>query len=68
MDPSARRVGVAVFYCEVEHFSIKELFLHGLNVISFQLVTGRRQWHVVGCYIAPRYALAIEEVAEDFRA
>ena len=33
--PSAHRVGVTIFYCEAEYFSIKELRLHGVNVISF---------------------------------
>ena len=46
--PSAHRGGVAIFYREVEHFSVEEIYLHGLNVIRFKLVTGRRRWHVVG--------------------
>ena len=45
--------GVAIFYREAEHFAIKDLRLHGPNVISFQMVTGRRRWHVMGCYIVP---------------
>ena len=44
--PSDHRGSVAFFYGEAEHFAIKELCLHGPNVIIFQLVTGRRQWHV----------------------
>ena len=46
--PSTHCGGVAIFYREAEHFSIKELHLHGPNTISFQLVTGRRRWHFVG--------------------
>ena len=34
--------GVAIFYCKAEHFSIKELRIHSMNVISFQLMTRRR--------------------------
>ena len=52
--PSAHRIGIAIFYCKAEHFAIKELCLHGPNIISFQLMTGRRRCHVVGCYIARR--------------
>ena len=40
---SARRGGVAIVYREAEQFSVEELRLHGLNVVSFQLVTRRRQ-------------------------
>ena len=46
--PSAHRDGAAVFYHEAEHFDIEELRLQGTNVISFQLVMGRRRWHIVG--------------------
>ena len=51
--PRAHRGGVSIFYHDTEHFSAKELRFHSLNVISFQLVTGRRQWYGVGCYISP---------------
>ena len=60
--PSAHRGGVAIFYLEAEHFVIKDLCLHGPNVISFQLVTGRRRWHVGGFYINPSDALTIEYI------
>ena len=46
--PSAHCGGVDIFYHKAEHFAIKETRLHGPNVIIFQLVTGRRQLHVVG--------------------
>ena len=55
-EPSAHCGGVEIFHCEAEHFDIEYLLLHGTNVILFQLVTGWRRWHVVGCYIAPRDA------------
>ena len=61
--PSACRGGVAIFYREVEHFAIKELRPNVPNVIVFQLVTGWRQRHVVGCYIAPIDASTTEDVA-----
>ena len=59
--------GVAVFYCEAEHFVIEELRLHGPKVIRFQLVTGRRRWHIMGFYIAPSDASTIEDVVAAIR-
>ena len=64
---SSHRGGVASFYREAENFSIEELRLHGPNIIGFQLVTWRRRWHVMGCYIAPNNALTIEDVAAAIR-
>ena len=64
---SAHHGSVAIFYREVEHFAIEELRLHGRNGISFQLVTGRRQWHVMGCYISPRNASTVEDFAVAIR-
>ena len=55
------------FYREAEHFVVKELCLHDLNIISFHLVTGRRWWHVVGCYLAPSDTSTIEDVASAIR-
>ena len=60
--PSAHRGGIIFFYRKAEHFTVEELHLHGPNVITFQLVTGRRRWNVVGCYIASSDASAIEDV------
>ena len=59
--------GVAIFYCKVDHFAIEELPLHVPNVISFQVVTGRWRWNVMGCYIAPKEASTIEDVAAAIR-
>ena len=66
-DPSAHRGGIAIFYRKAEHFATKDLRLHGPNFISFQMVMGGRQWHVVGCYIAPRYASTIEDISAAIR-
>ena len=46
--PSSHRGGVAVFYHKTEDFSLEVLYLHGPNVFIFQLVTGRKRWHVGG--------------------
>ena len=64
---SAHRGSVAIFYREAEQFTIKELRLNGSNVISFHLVTGRRRWNIIGCFIAPSDALTIEYVAATIR-
>ena len=65
--PSAHRGGVAIFYREAERFAIEDICLHEPNVIRFQLVTGRRRWDVVGCYIAPINDSTIEDVSETIR-
>ena len=64
---SAHRGGVSIFYHKAEHFAIEELHLHGPNIISFQMVTGRQRWHVVRCYISPSNASAIEDVSVAMR-
>ena len=41
---------------ETNYFTVKNEKAVGPNVISFELVTGRRQnerWYVVGCYLPP---------------
>ena len=65
---SAHCGGVAIFYREAENLAIKELHLHSPNFISFQMVTGRRRWHIVGCYIQPSDNSTIEGVAAAIRA
>ena len=57
--PSTHRGSVAIFYHKADHFVIKELRLHGMNVIKFPLVTGRRRWHIAGFYMSPRYVSTI---------
>ena len=65
--PSAHRCGVAVFNREEEHFDIEKLRIHGLNVVIFQLVTGRWQWHTVECYISHINTSTIEDVTAAIR-
>ena len=50
--PIPHRGGINVFYCKAENFTLEAIRLHGPNVISFQMATGGKRWHVVGCYIA----------------
>ena len=35
---------------------------YGPNIISFEVVTGRRRWYIIGCYLAPDKAWTIEQV------
>ena len=51
--PSRHRGRVAVFHRPAPHFLVEAVQQFGLNVIGFQLVTGERQWYIVGCYLAP---------------
>ena len=55
-------VGVAVFYRKAKNFANEELRLHSPTIISFQLVTGRRRWNIVECYIACSDASTTEDV------
>ena len=65
--PSDHHGRVVVFYRKVEHFAIEDLHLHGMNVIRFHMVTGRQQWHVVGCYISLSSVSTIEDISADIR-
>ena len=40
--PSQHRGGVALFYREEENFAVEEVRTYGPNVLSFEVVTGRR--------------------------
>ena len=51
--PSAHSDVIAMFYRAAEHFSVEALQIYGANIIRFQLVSGDRQWFIVGCYLAP---------------
>ena len=53
---SDRRGGVALSVRETDYFTVENEKAVGPNIISFELVTGRRQierWCVVGCYLLP---------------
>ena len=60
--PSPHCGGIAIFYRDVDHFTLEALHLHSTNVISFHMVSGGQPCHVVGCYITPYNALTIESV------
>ena len=61
-EPSRHRGGVALFYREGAGFAVEEVMPYGPNVISFEVVTSRRRWYIIGCYLAPDDARTIERV------
>ena len=67
--PRTHYGGVTFFYREAEHFAIEELRLYGPNFIRLKLVTGRRRWHIVWCYIPPPPSdtITIEEFVATIR-
>ena len=59
---SRHRSGVALFYRPSSLFTVEEVREYGPNVISFEVATGRRQWYIIGCYLALNDARTIERV------
>ena len=60
--PSWHRGGIALFYKEEADFAVEEVRPYGPNVISFEVLTGRRRWYIIGCYLAPDDARTIDQV------
>ena len=60
--PSRHRSGIALFYKDGADFAAEEVRPYGPNVISFEVVTGRRRWYIIGCYLAPDDSRTIEQV------
>ena len=60
--PSRHRGGIVLFYREGAGFAVEEVRPYGPNVISFEVVTGRRRWYIIGCYFVPDDARTIERV------
>ena len=60
--PSRHRGGLALFYKEGADFAVEEVRPYGPNVMSFEVVTGRRRWYIIGCYLAPDDARTIEQI------
>ena len=52
-----------MFYREGAGFAVEEVRPYGPNVLSFEVVTGRRRWYIIRCYLAPDDARTIEQVA-----
>ena len=60
--PSLHSGGIAMFYREGAGFAVEEVMPYGPNVISFEVLTGRRRWYIIGCYLAPDDARTVERV------
>ena len=60
--PSRHRGRVALFYRAEANFAVEEVREYGPNVLSFKVVTGRRRWYIIGCYIDRNDARTIERV------
>ena len=42
--------GVAVFYWDdAPHFQVESMHQHRINVLCFQVDSGRRRWFIIGC-------------------
>ena len=46
---------------------MEEVRQYGPNVLSVEVVSGRRRWFIVGCYIAPDDAQTIERVVKALK-
>ena len=53
---------MALFYRPSALFAVEKVREYGPNVISFEVVTGRRRWYIIGCYIDPDDNRTIERV------
>jgi hypothetical protein len=49
-------------------YEIKEVDLHGPNLLSFQLVLGATRWYIVGCYIPPSNLTTLTHVEQAWQA
>jgi exonuclease III len=65
--PSAWSGGVAFFYREHDSFEVEEQKIWGPNVLSFQMVTGRDRYFVVGAYISPTDLTALADVDKAWK-
>ena len=54
--------GVRLFYWDSSAFAVEAIQQFGVNVITGQMVTGERQWHIVVYYLAPGDDTTIQDV------
>ncbi len=50
---SVRQGGIAFFWRDNDLYEIKESKIRGPNVLSFDLLTGKKRFYVVGAYLPP---------------
>ena len=65
--PILHRGSVAIFHRPALHFAVEAVQNYRPNMIGYQLVTGARQWYIVGCYLAPNNTWTIERVVKALR-
>ena len=56
-----------MFHRLAPHFTVETVQQFAPNVVGFQMVTGERQWCIVGCYLAPNNTSEIERVVKALR-
>jgi hypothetical protein len=49
-------------------YEIKQVELHGPNVVSFQLVLGAMRWYIVWCYIPPTNLTTLTHIEQAWLA
>ena len=59
--------GVALLYRPSPLFAVGSVREYGPKVMCFEVVTGARQWYIIGCYLAPGDTLTIERVVAALR-
>ncbi len=60
--------GISLFWRTSETYEIKGMELRGLNVLSFQLVSGAARWYIVGCYIPPTNLTTLTQIEQAWLA
>ena len=48
--PRNHQRGIALLFREYPHWQIKAYKSFGPHVLSFQLVTGQKEWFIIRCY------------------
>jgi hypothetical protein len=66
--PSAWQGGISLFWRAGDLYEVKEVELHGPNVLSFQLVTSAAIYYIVGCYIPPNELTTLTHVEQAWMA
>ena len=63
---SRNQGGIAMFYRDSPFFQVESVVKHGPNVISLELVTGRRRFPIVGAYVPPSDTTTLEFIQKAF--
>ena len=60
--PIRHRGGIAMLFREGARFAVEEVRQYGTNVLRFEVVSGRRRWYIIGCYLDLDDSQTIERV------